>query len=97
MAVRLVLFSVNEILHILENRDLAWNSNGALLFKSVFFLGLLKQLLEERVVDVYHRYNESALLFALSNVNGEAALGHILVKLLSFPETQMQRKVREVQ
>ncbi|GLJ44457.1 hypothetical protein SUGI_0932760 [Cryptomeria japonica] len=86
----MMTLSLYHLLHVLEVGDIAWNSDPALVLKSIFFLGFLQKLLEERVVYVCNGYHTALLFLSLPNGEGKVALGHFLVKLLSFLPPQLQ-------
>jgi hypothetical protein len=83
-AVRVVLFLlVNKALDVLEIGDMTRNGNGALVLKSIFFLGFLEKFPEKRMVYIHHRYYKTLPFFPFTaHVHGHAALGNVqLVKI----------------
>lgn len=104
---RMVSFFIDKGLNVLEVRDMTRNSDGALLLKSIFLLGFLEKLLEQRMVDIHHRYYETLLLFSFAaHVDRHAALGNDLVQIVTLflgatvvaiVVVKMQMKVREMQ
>lgn len=104
----MVSFFIDKALNVLEIRDMARNRDGALLLKSIFLFGFLEKFLKQRMVYIHHRYYETLLLFSCAaHVDGHAALGNGLVKIVTLflgatvgimmMKMQMQMEVREMQ
>ncbi|GLJ44458.1 hypothetical protein SUGI_0932830 [Cryptomeria japonica] len=85
-----MILTMDDLQHVMEVGDIAWNSDPSLVLKPIFFCGLLKKLLEERVIYVGSRYHTSLLFLSMPNAEGKASLGHILVKLISSFPPQLQ-------
>lgn len=70
--------SVDEPLQILEIRNLARNSEDALLVEAIDVFCFFQQMEEERVVEIKYRDHKPRLLFlGVPNVNCHETLGNI--------------------
>lgn len=80
--VRLLLLLVDQPLNVAEFRYMTRDGDGALLIKPVLILGLLQQLHEQRVTEIYDGHHESLLLLPLTHQHSEASFGDALIQRL---------------
>lgn len=76
------LFPINQTSNIPEFLDMTRDGDCSLLIKPVFFLRLLQQLHEQRVIEVHHRHHEPLFLFSLTHLHCHTPFWHAGLLLL---------------
>lgn len=89
------VFSVDHALNVSELLDMTGNGDCPLLLKPIFLFGFLKQLHEERVIEVYYWDYESLLLFSLPYLDSQTPLWNIPVLLFPMKVREMQMEVQK--
>lgn len=97
-----VVLTINHALHVTELLHVAWDSDGTLLLKPIFFLSFLKEFQEQRMVNI-HNWNHKPFKFLFSFVahqNCHAPLWYTLdlvLMMMVVMMMMMEEEMREVE
>lgn len=87
------VFPINHALNVPKLLNMARNCDCALLIKSILLFGLLQQLHEQWMIEIYHWHHNSLLLLSLAHLNRQTPLWNISYHLF----LPMMMKMRQVQ